>query len=298
MNTSLAPRHLLLALAVVAIWGTNFVVIRVGLDRLPPFLFATLRFLLAFFPAVFLLKRPPVPWKVLIWYGGLIGAGQFGLLYLAMRSEISPGLASLVVQMQVFFTIGLAVWFTGERVRAVQWAALLLAVSGIAVIALNTDGLTTPLGVGLVLLAAACWASGNIVAKKSGVTDMLSFVVWGSLFSAPPLAALSFAFEGWPAIRDGIAGADAVTWAAIVWQSAANTLFGYAAWGWLLSRYPAASVSPMALLIPVVGMASSALFLGEPLPAWKLGAAGLVIGGLAIGLLYPRWAARQRLPAT
>lgn len=292
---TLAPRHLLLALAVVVIWGTNFVVIRVGLDQLPPFLFATLRFVFACFPALFFLRRPPVPWASLAAYGALIGAGQFGLLYFAMRSEITPGLASLVVQVQVFFTIGLSVWIAGERVRLFQLAALFLAALGILVIALNTDGRTTPLGVGLVLMAALGWAGGNIVAKESKVTDLLPFVVWGSLFSAPPLAALSLLFEGGPAIRAALADADALAWAAVFWQSAGNTLFGYAAWGFLLSRYPAATVSPLALLIPVVGIGSSALFLGEPLPAWKLFAAGLVMAGLALGLLYPRWAARASL---
>ncbi|HEV7254400.1 MAG TPA: EamA family transporter [Mesorhizobium sp.] len=291
----LAPRHLLLALAVVAIWGTNFVVIRVGLDRLPPFLFATLRFVFACFPALFFLRRPQVTWASLAAYGVLIGAVQFGLLYLAMQSEISPGLASLVVQVQVFFTIGLSVWISGERVRLFQLAALALAALGILIIALNTDGRTTPLGLGLVLTAAAGWAGGNIVAKQSKVTDLLPFVVWGSLFSVPPLAAMSLLFEGAPAIRAALAQADALTWAAVFWQSAGNTLFGYAAWGWLLSRYPAATVSPLALLIPVVGIGSSALFLGEPLPAWKLAAAGLVMAGLALGVLYPRWAARANL---
>jgi len=122
---------------------------------------------------------------------------------------------------------------------------------------------------------------------------MLPYVVWASLFSAPPLIALSFLLEGWDAIRDGILRADAATWAAVVWQSLGNTMFGYAVWGWLLSRHPAALITPMALLVPVFGMGASALWLGEPLPAWKIGAAGLVLSGLALGILYPRWQARR-----
>lgn len=290
-------RHLLLGLVVVTVWGTNFVVIRFGLDRLPPFLLGALRFTLAFLPAAFFLPRPRVSWGSLAGYGLLIGAGQFALLYYAMRRDISPGLASLVLQTQVFFTIGLAVRLSGETVRRFQVVALLLAAAGIAVIAANTDASVTPLGLALALLAALCWAGGNIVAKRSGVRDMLPFVVWGSLFSAPPLLFLSLALEGWPAIRDGLGNADAVAWAVVAWQTAGNTLFGYAAWGWLLARHPAASVTPMALLVPVAGMGTSALVLGEPLPAWKLAAASLVIGGLAIGLLYPRWAMRHAAPA-
>lgn len=286
---TLPPRDLLLALAVVAVWGTNFVVIRIGLDHLPPLLFAGLRFVLAALPGVFLVARPAASWKNLAAYGLLIGAGQFGLLFIALRSEIAPGLASLVVQVQVFFTIGLSIWLTGERVRGYQWAALALAVAGIGVIAAHTDATTTPLGLGLVILAGLSWAGGNMVARASGVRNMLPYVIWGGLFSAPPLLALSLAVEGWDAIRDGVMRADATTWAAVLWQSVGNALFGYAVWGWLLARHPAALITPMALLVPVFGMGASALWLGEPLPAWKVGAAALVMTGLAIGVLYPRW---------
>ncbi|MDO9425457.1 MAG: EamA family transporter [Methylobacterium sp.] len=290
MNAAtLPPRDLFLAFAVVAVWGTNFVVIRMGLDHLPPLLFAGLRFVLAALPGVFLVARPAASWQNLAAYGLLIGAGQFGLLFVALRGDIAPGLASLVVQVQVFFTIGLSIWLTGERVRGYQWAAMALAVAGILVIAVHTDAATTPLGLGLVILAGLSWAGGNMVARASGVRDMLAYVIWGSLFSAPPLLALSLALEGWDAIRDGVMRADAATWAAVVWQSVGNALFGYAAWGWLLARHPAALVTPMALLVPVFGMGASAVWLGEPLPAWKLGAASLVMAGLALGVLYPRW---------
>lgn len=292
MTGTLPLRDVLLALAVVAVWGTNFVVIRIGLDHLPPLLFAALRFVLAALPGVFLLARPAVPWRNLAAYGLLIGAGQFGLLFIALRGHIAPGLASLVIQVQVFFTIGLSMRLTGERVPGHQWAALGLAAAGLAVIAVHTDAATTPFGLGLVVCAAASWAGGNMAAKRSGARAMLPYVVWASLFSAPPLLAASFLLEGWEAIRDGLLRADLTTWGAVIWQSVGNTMFGYAIWGRLLARHPAAQITPMALLVPVFGMGASAFWLGEPLPAWKLGAAGLVLGGLGLGLLYPRWRAR------
>jgi O-acetylserine/cysteine efflux transporter len=289
---TLTVRDGLIALAVMAVWGTNFVVIRLGLDHLPPLLLAALRFTMALVPAVFFLKRPAVPWRYLAGYGTLIGAGQFGLLFIAMRGDITPGLASLIIQVQIFFTIGLAVYLTKERVRAIQLAALLLAVSGIVVILDHTDASTTPLGLVLVLLAALCWAGGNMVVRTMPKVNMLAFVVWASLFSAPPLYALSFLFEGCPAIRSGVVNADATTWGAVAYQAFANTLFGYAAWSWLLSRYPAATITPMALLVPVFGMGASALWLAEPLQPWKLVAAALIIGGLGLNLVWPRVAAR------
>ena len=287
VRSSLSLRDALLAIAVMAVWGSNFVVIRVGLNHLPPLLFATLRFTFAIFPVVFFLKRPAVPWRKLAAYGMLIGAGQFGILFIAMTRFISPGLASLVVQTQVFFTIGLAIWLSAEKVKGFQIAALALATAGIGVILWHADKTTTPLGLALVLLAALSWAGGNLVARSTPGVNMLAYVAWSSLFAVPPLLAASLIFEGWPAIAAGVQKADALTWAAVAWQSVGNSLFGYAAWGWLLGRYPAATVAPMSLLVPVFGMSAAALLLAEPLPGWKLLAAGLVMGGLAINVLWP-----------
>ena len=287
-TATLPLAHFLLALAVVSIWGSNFVVIKLALGQWPPLLFAALRFTLAVFPALFFFARPAVPWQNLALYGLLIGVGQFGLLYVAMNGHISPGIASLVVQIQVFFTIGLSMRLSGERVRVFQWCALLLASSGIVVILLHTDGNTTPLGLALVLLAALSWAGGNMAAKKGRPDNMLAYVVWSSIFAVPPLFALSFALEGSSAIVSSLREASFDAWAAIAWQAWGNTLFGYVAWGWLLARHPAALVTPLALLVPVFGIGASALLLKEPLPAWKLIAMTLVMAGLALNLLWPR----------
>ena len=280
----LSPRHALLALAVVAVWGTNFVVIRLALDQFPPFLLAGLRFTLAAVPGVFFLPRPRVKWSNLAAYGLLIGAGQFGLLFFAMDGRISPGLASLVIQTQVFFTIFLSMARIGERLRVFQIVACLLAVAGIGVIMRHVSGGTTLFGLLLVLLAASSWAIGNIVARESGARNALAYVVWSSLFAAPPLLLVALLREGPAAILHSVTYATPAGWLAVVWQSVGNSWFGYGSWAFLLARYPSATVSPMALLVPVFGMAASVFWLGEPMPAWKLGAAGLVFAGLAISV--------------
>lgn len=292
----MTPAHVLLALAVMAVWGTNFVVMRIGLDHLPPLLFATLRFAMVVFPAVLFLPRPAAPWRRLIGYGLAIGVGQFGLLFVALKHGLSPGLASLVMQAQVFYTIGLAMFSTGERLRGFQWGALALSVAGIAVIALNGGGEATPLGLSIALVAAFGWAVGNTIQRLDAGANMLAYVVWSSIFAVPPLALLSVAIEGWPAIEAGLRAADSATWATVVWQAVGNSLFGYTAWGWLLGRYPAATVAPMSLLVPIFGIGASVWWLGEPLQAWKLGAGLLVLAGLALNLLWPRLAARLAAP--
>ena len=282
------PSHLLLALAVVFVWGTNFVVIRWGLDGLPPFLFATLRFALSALPWLLFIPRPTAPWRKLAAFGVLLGVGQFGLLFLAIQGRISPGLASLVVQIQVFFTIGMSLVLMRERVRGFQVMGLLLALAGLAVIAAHLDATVTLLGLMLVIGAAFFWACANLVVKSLGPVNMLHFMVWSSAFAVPPLLVISVLTEGVPAISAALQGADAVVWGSVLWQALGNTLFGYGVWNWLLARHPAATVTPLALLVPVFGMGASALSLGEALPGWKLGAGALVLSGLAVIVLWPR----------
>ena len=287
-SASLSPRALLLALAVVAVWGSNFAIIGATLQALPPLLFAALRFAAVVFPLIFFVRRPDVPWRILAGYGLAIGVGQFGLLFIAIDGHIAAGLASLLVQSQVVFTIAMAMITSGERLKPLQYGALALALAGVAVIAGHTGGEVSITGIALVLGAALGWALGNMAQRAAGRVDMLGFITWSSLFAVPPLAGLALWFEGWPAIETALAATTPAIWGAVAWQAVGNSLFGYGVWGWLLTRYPASSVAPTSLLVPVFGMGSTALFLGEALPPWKLLAAALIIGGLALNLLSGR----------
>ena len=288
ISSSLPASHLLLALVIVAVWGTNFVVIKWSLAAFPPFLFAALRYTFALLPLVFFIPKPKVSWANLCAYGVAVGLGQFGVLYFAIDSLISPGLASLVIQTQVFFTIGLAMLFAKERLRIYQIVAVLVAMTGLGVIALHTDATTTVLGLTLVVCAGLSWGIANTVSRRAGSINMLAYVIWASAFAIPPLLVISYLFEGgWSRISMAFTTAPLSAWAGVFWQSWANTLFGYAAWAWLLSKHPAAVVAPAPLLVPIFGMGAAAYFLSEPLPAWKILAAGLVITGLVINLFWP-----------
>lgn len=289
MDRTLPSTHFLLALLVMAVWGTNFVVMKFTLGQLPPVTLAALRFTCAALPAVFFCRRP-AGWGNLAAYGVLIGAVQFAAMYVAMDGHISPGLASLVVQVQAFFTIGLAAALTGERLRAYQLAGLALAGAGLAWLMLHANGDVTPLGLVLVLGAALGWAGGNMVSRRAGRVNMFAYVVWSSLLALPVLYGLALAFEGPGRVASSILHAEAATWVGVLWQSVANSLFGYAVWGWLLARHPAASVTPLSLLVPVFGIGASAGLGYEPLTTWKLTATALVLSGLAVNSLWPRLA--------
>lgn len=284
--------HVLLAIAITFIWGTNFVVIRMGLTEFPPFLFATLRFLASAVPWMLFIPRPAVRWRTLATVGFLLGAGQFGLLFFAMRRDIAPGLASLMMQSQVFFTILLAMALYRERIRPLQALALALAVGGIALIGWHTlgrpDASITALGFVLVLGAGLSWSVANLVVKSAGRVNMVSFMVWCSVFAVPPLLALALWADSpdvlWAAMRHASVGA----WVAVAWQAIGNTMIGFGVWNWLLGRYPASTVAPLSLLVPVFGMTAAAIVIGEPLPSWKLVAAVLIIAGLSLNFATAR----------
>jgi O-acetylserine/cysteine efflux transporter len=276
--------HQLLAVFIALIWGTNFVFIELGLNDLPPFLFATLRFTFAALPLIFILPRPNVPWRYIIAYGFFIGFGQFGLLFWVMGSHMSPGLASLVIQVQAVFTILLALVLFKETIRLPQVLALIISFSGIVLIAMQRNSDATPIGLAVILIAALSWAAGNLVAKKSGKVNIIAFLAWSSIFAIPPLALMSYYYEGTTLIVQSLGSAHWQAWAIVLWQTIGNTLIGYGAWNLLLQRYAAALVVPWALLVPVFGMAAANIFLGESMPWWKWVAAALIIAGLVLNL--------------
>lgn len=289
----MAPKDLLQALVVVLAWGANFVVIKVGLHGLPPMLLGALRFLLAAFPAIFFVKRPQVPWRWLIAYGATISFGQFALLFTAMYVGMPAGLASLVLQAQAFFTLGLAVLCLGERFRAQNVVGLLIAAAGLAVIGMHGGGAMTLLGFVLTLCASLSWATGNIVTKKIGNVDLVGLVVWASLIPPIPFALLSYWLEGPQQIADSLARISAASIFAIAYLAFIATLVGYSLWGRLMTRYPASQVAPFSLLVPIIGLASAALLLDEQLAGPQIAGAALVMAGLAVNVFGAK--IKQRL---
>lgn len=286
--------HMALAILVVAIWGFNFVVIKVGLKEISPILLCALRFFLAAFPAIFFIKRPAAPLRMVVGFGLVMFSLQFALLFSGMYAGTTAGLASLLLQVQVFFTVLLAVVFLAEKPSIWQIVGALVSFSGIGLVVANLGGEISVYGLILIVAAAASWGLGNLISKKLGKVDMLALVVWGSLVAWPPLLALSFILEHNSWSIESISHISWLTVGAIGYIVYPSTLLGFAAWSWLLSHYPAATVAPFTLLVPVFGFTASIWFLGEPLSQWKINAAALVIVGLCINLLGPRIAIRTR----
>ncbi len=294
----MSPKDLLLALLVVLVWGVNFVVIKVGLHGVPPMLLGALRFALVAFPAVLFVPRPKIPLKWLLAYGATISFGQFAFLFSAMYVGMPAGLASLVLQSQAFFTLTIAAIVLREPIRWFHLAGMAVAACGLGIIGMagnaSATGMTTA-GFLLTLCAALSWASGNIVTKRVGPVNVVSLVVWGAVIPPIPFALLSLWLEGPEQIAHSLADISASSIGAIVYLSFGATIFGYSLWSKLLARYAASRVAPLSLLVPVVGLVSAAVLLGERLaPAQWLGGA-VVMGGLLLNVFGGRLAARRAM---
>ena len=286
MNTiNLPPKHLLLVLAIVLIWGVNFVAVYIGLKTFPPFLLSALRFGLSALPWVFFIPRPKGSVKLIVYYGLFNFALQFGFIFTGIHLGISPGLASLVLQIQVFFSMGLAFLFFQDRPSPFKIAGSLISFIGIGIVGYHVNGGSTFIGLILMLLAALSWAAGNIFTKKIHSESPLALVVWGNLAAFPVMVLVSYFFEGPLAIQSSLQNMSLPAIASLCYIVYFSTHIGYGAWGFLMKSYSTSVVVPFTLLVPVVGFMSSAIYLGEEIQSWKLLASVFILGGLIFGLL-------------
>lgn len=275
-------RHVAVALAVMVVWGVNFVAVDVALDTFPPLLLGALRFTLVVLPAVFIIKRPKVHWKWVVAVGTFSSGVQFALLFLAMDIGMPAGLASLVLQLQAMFTILLAVVLLGERPGTRQLVGAGVALGGIAVIAAGRTADVPLVAVILCCAAGLSWAAGNVATRVAQAPDAKSMLVWSSLVPPIPLATLSFFLEDRGEIERALTTFDFGGFLALLYVVVLSTAFGFGAWTWLLKRHPASKVAPFTLAVPVVGIASAWLALGERPNGPELAGAGLVLAGLAL----------------
>jgi O-acetylserine/cysteine efflux transporter len=290
-------RHLLLIVAVMAVWGFNFVPIHWGLGSFSPLLFAALRFTLVAIPAVFFIRPPGIHWGYVVAVGFFLSALQFSLLFASMDQGLPAGLASVVVQLQPLFTMLLAAAVLGERPTRLQLLGSAIALGGMGVIAAGRAEAVPLVAIFLAIAASASWGAGNVIVRKAQAPDPISLLVWSSLIAVPPLFGLSFALEGAPEVHLSGTGVAGLLYVAILASG-----FGYGAWTWLLKHYEAAKVAPFSLLVPVTGIGSAWLLLDEVPNVTETIGAAVVLAGLAVltGALTarPRAAKISRQPVT
>ena len=276
--------HLLLAILITAIWGINFSVIKLGLSSVEPFTLAGIRFTLCALPLLLFIKKPDVPWRYLISYGLVFGIGLWGLVNLGIRTGLSAGIASLLLQFSAFFTLLLGRLVLKESLSRYQIAGFMIACGGLLSIVFITDGSVTFSGMLLVLAGAIAWSIANIINKKAGTRQVFAFLVWSSVFAPVPLFLLDWLANGTRGYMSLISHMDARALLSVLFQVYPNTLFGYWVWNSLLKQYPVSTVAPLSLLVPVFGILGSMAIFGETITPVKILALLLIISGLVVGL--------------
>ncbi|AVO50036.1 O-acetylserine/cysteine exporter [Melaminivora suipulveris] len=285
----LSPADLACALAVIVIWGLNFVVMKLGLQSLSPMLLGALRFMVASLPLLLFVRAPALPARYVLAYGLAQGLGQFGFLFLGLRLGMTAGMASVVMQVQAFFTLFMAAAWLGEGTRRAQWAGLSLALAGLLAIAAGRgEGALqmTLAGFVLTLAAAFMWAVSNLVARRAAQVAPgyrpLPFVVWSSLVPIVPFWLLAWWSEGPAALGEQLRAIDGRALFAVAYLGWLATVLAYSLWTRLLQRHAAGRITPFSLLVPVVGLLAAITLLGErPTPAQWWGTAA-VLGGLVV----------------
>ena len=279
----MTPKDSLLAAMVITIWGVNFMFLKFVLQDLSPMVLGMLRFALVVFPALLWLKRPPVAWRWLVLYGITISFGQFGLMFAALSLGLPTGLTALILQAQVFITVALAALLWREPIRANHLLGMLTAAAGLLLIGIGQHQGSVPMAaLWAILGAAVSWALGNVVVKYVGKVNALSVVVWGDVSSLLLFALASFALYGGGGVWQQISGLSLRGLFGVLFVAYAASLIGYAAWGSLLSRYPAGKITPLALLVPVVALLVAWALLNEYLNIWHWLGVVLVMAALLI----------------
>ena len=279
----MTPKDSLLAAMVITIWGVNFMFLKFVLQDLSPMVLGMLRFALVVFPALLWLKRPPVAWRWLVLYGITISFGQFGLMFAALSLGLPTGLTALILQAQVFITVALAALLWREPIRANHLLGMLTAAAGLLLIGIGQQQGSVPMAaLWAILGAAVSWALGNVVVKYIGKVNALSLVVWGNISSLLLFALASFALYGGAGVWQQISGLSLRGLFGVLFVAYAASLIGYAAWGSLLSRYPAGKITPLSLLVPVVALLVAWALLNEYLNIWHWLGVVLVMAALLI----------------
>lgn len=294
----LSGKDLASALAVVFLWGINFVIMKFALRDFTPFQLGAARYVLAVFPLALFIRPPKVPWKWVVLYGLFQGVGQFGILFFALKVGMTAALASVLLQTQVFFTALFGFLLLRERAGRPLQAGMVLAALGLACFAMNyvwpavdaagAVNATTVAGFVLTLCAAAMWAMSNIVARRAQQSSSdyspIAFVLWSSSVAVLPFMALSWFFDA-EAARWSWLDARWSSWLAVAYLGWMATIVGYSLWTGLLKRHPANRVAPFSLGVPVVGLATGLLVLGESITPWQWAGIALVVAALGCVML-------------
>lgn len=285
-----------LLFALMALWGLNFSVIKLGVNSVHPLVLTALRFGLAVFPLIFFIKKPDVPWRYLIAYGLSFGVGVWGLTTLSIGAGVSAGMASLLLDMSIVSSLLVGWLCLNETITRNKLLGAGLALLGLALIMYSEGGSVTGKGLVLVLMASMFWSINGLIVKRANTKAIFAFNIWGMLFAPLPLLLLAVMFEGTQVVTELPNQFTHWTLFSALFQAYPTTLLGYWFWNKMIMKYSVSSVAPMTLLVPVFGIFGGYWFYNEPIETNQIIAAVLILFGLFVGqMALPKLSFFKRL---
>ncbi|EPS3420119.1 EamA family transporter [Vibrio fluvialis] len=280
-------RDLLLIISVMAIWGFNFSMIKLGVSEMDPLLIAAARFFCATFPIIFFVRKPNVQWRYLMAYGLVFGTGIWGMASCSITFGLSSGMASVLLQTDVLTTVLVGVLLYKEVISARMAAGIVVSVVGLVVSIIYTNGNVTLAGVVFIMISAICWPLAGVIVRKSGTRSAFAFNIWGMLFAPLPLVALSVGMNGWDVLSTTYQQWNSNAWISVLFQAYPTTVFGYWVWNKMVLKYLMSQLAPMTLLVSVFALLSGYAIYDEQLSLAQWVSCSTFLLGIGL-VLYPQ----------
>lgn len=280
-------RDLLVIISVMAIWGFNFSMIKLGVSEMDPLLIAAARFFCATFPIIFFVRKPNVQWRYLMAYGLVFGTGIWGMASCSITFGLSSGMASVLLQTDVLTTVLVGVLLYKEVISARMAAGIVVSVVGLVVSIIYTNGNVTLAGVVFIMISAICWPLAGVIVRKSGTRSAFAFNIWGMLFAPLPLVALSVAMNGWDVLSNTYQQWNSNAWISVLFQAYPTTVFGYWVWNKMVLKYPMSQLAPMTLLVSVFALLGGYAIYDEQLSLAQWVSCSTFLLGIGL-VLYPQ----------
>ncbi|USD40001.1 EamA family transporter [Vibrio sp. SCSIO 43135] len=288
----MTQKDFLLSALVMLIWGFNFTMIKLGVTEVNPLIMTAARFSLAVIPLVFFVRKPDVAWRYIISYGVVFGVGVWGMASWSITAGVSSGMSSVLLQTNVLFSIVVGIVVYKDVLSKRKKVGVSLALIGLLISILSTNGNVTSFGLMLILISAMSWTLIGVIVKASKVKQAFAFNIWGMLFAPVPLVMLAMLLHGSEVVTQAYSAWDWNTTYAVMFQAYPTTLFGYWVWNKMLIKYPLSTAAPLTLLVPVFGLLSGYVFYNELLSTAQMAACGMFLIGILLIVWAPKVASK------
>lgn len=288
---SFTPRQLVLLVLLTVVWGLNWPIMKVGVAHFPPLTFRMVAMWLAVPVLAIVLWQQKAPWTVprAAW-GKLAALTLFNMLFwhclmITAIPLLSSGRAAILGYTMPIFSAMLGAFFFGDRLAARAWGGVAAAALGVVLLLWHETASmgSRPVGVGLMLAAAAGWAMGTQLLRRTQMpVPLMTLSFWMVLITAIVLTALSVLLE-----RERWVAPDQTALITILYNGPLAIGFAQVTWFFLARTLPPVASTLSVMLIPVIGVFSGAWWLGEVLHWQDWTAVGLMVVAIA-SVLWPQ----------